>query len=72
MSMESDVRTTRYLGAAFIFQFATSITAGLLTRSILEGSATEVMANISSNLGQTRAGIVLFVLTSVGISERGS
>ena len=67
MSTESDARTPRYLGAAFIFQFATSLTAGLLSSSILAGNASEVAENISSNLGLMRASIVLFLLTSVGI-----
>jgi hypothetical protein len=67
MSTESDARVPKYLGAAFIFQFATSLTAGLLSKSILAGSPSEVLTNISGNLGQTRASLVLFLLTSVGI-----
>jgi hypothetical protein len=67
MSTESDARIPKYLGAAFIFQFATSLTAGLLSKSILAGSPSEVLTNISGNLGQMRASLVLFLLTSVGI-----
>ena len=67
MSMESDARTPRYLGAAFVFQFATSLAAGLLSGPILAGSTSEAMASISSSLGQMRASIALFLLTSVGI-----
>ena len=67
MLTQSDARTPRYLGAAFVFQFATSLTAGMLSTSILAGSITEVLPNISSNLGQMRTTIVLELLTSVGI-----
>ena len=67
MLTQSDARTPRYLGAAFVFQFATSLTAGMLSKSILAGSITEVLMNISSNLGQMRATIVLELLTSAGI-----
>jgi hypothetical protein len=67
MLTQSDARTPRYLGAAFVFQFATSLTAGMLFTSILAGSITEVLMNVSSNLGQMRTTIVLELLTSVGI-----
>jgi len=67
MLTKSDARTPRCLGAAFVFQFATSLTAGMLSMSILAGSITEVLMNISSNLGQMRTTIVLELLTSVGI-----
>jgi len=67
MSAESNALYPRYLGAAFIFQFVTSLTAGLLSRPILSGSIFEVMDNISNNLTQTRASILLFLLTSIGI-----
>jgi hypothetical protein len=64
---QSDARISRYLGAAFVFQFATSLAAGMLSLSILTGSITEVLPNISSSLGQMRTTIVLELLTSVGI-----
>ena len=67
MLAQSDARTPRCLGAAFVFQFATSLSAGLLSTSILAGSITEVLVNISSNPAQMRATIVLELLTSVGI-----
>ena len=67
MLAQSDARTPRCLGAAFVFQFATSLSAGLLSTSILAGSITEVVVNISSNPAQMRATIVLELLTSVGI-----
>ena len=64
---QSDARISRYLGAAFVFQFATSLAAGMLSLSILTGSITEVLPNISSSLGQMQTTIVLELLTSVGI-----
>ena len=67
MLTPSDARTPRYLWAAFVFQFATSLAAGLLSTSILAGSITEVLPNTSNNLGQMRTFIVLELLTSVGI-----
>jgi len=67
MLTQSDARNPRYLGAAFVFQFATSLAAGMLSVSILAGSIIEVLPDISSNLGQMRTTIVLELLTSVGI-----
>ena len=67
MLAQSDARIPRCLGAAFVFQFATSLAAGMLSASILAGSITEVLPNISSSLGQMRMTIVLELLTSVGI-----
>ena len=67
MLTQSDARTLRYLGAAFVFQFATSLAAGILSMSILAGGISEVLLNASSNLGQMRTSIVLELLTSVGI-----
>ncbi|WP_165372893.1 DUF4386 domain-containing protein [Pengzhenrongella frigida] len=67
MSTESDARIPRYLGAAFIFQFATSLTAGLLSGSILAGSPSEVLTNISGAAARMQISLLLFLLTSVGI-----
>lgn len=72
MSTESAARTPRYLGAAFVFQFATSLAAGLLSGSLLSGSITEVLTDTSSNPGQMRTRIVLELLTSVGIIAMAS
>ena len=67
MLTPSDTRTPRYLGAAFVFQFATSLSAGLLSTSILAGSITDVLLNVSSNTEKMQTMIVLELLTSVGI-----
>jgi len=63
----ADTRTARYLGAAFLAQFATSLVAGILSASILAGTISEVLVNISENVAQMRASIVLQLFTSVGI-----
>jgi len=67
MSRDAERRTRRYLGAAFVFQFATSLTAGLLSASLLDGGISEVLSDISRSVGQMRVTIVLELLTSVGI-----
>jgi hypothetical protein len=59
--------TSRFLGTAFIAQFATSLAAGILSGPILAGGISEVLANISGNLAQMRASILLELLTSVFI-----
>jgi len=67
MMTQSDGRLPRYLGAAFVFQFATSLSAGLLSASILAGSIAEVLTNVSSEPWQMRMTIALELLTSIGI-----
>ncbi len=65
--MGSDARVPRYLGAAFVAQFVTSLVAGVLSGPILTGSISKVLVNVSDNLAPMRASIVLELLTSVGI-----
>lgn len=60
-------RIARYLGAAFLAQFATSLVAGILSASVLAGTIRAVLVNISGNVPQMRASIVLQLFTSVGI-----
>ena len=60
-------RVARYVGAAFVAQFATSLTAGILSRSILAGGISEVLVKVSDHVVQMRATIVLELFTSVGI-----
>ena len=67
MSTEAGDRTPRYLGAAFVFQFVTSLTAGVLSASLLDGRTSEVLWDISNSPGRMRASIVLELLTSIGI-----
>ncbi len=67
MSTEATDHTLRYLGAAFVFQFVTSLTAGVLSAPLLDGGISEVLRDISNNPGHMRATIVLELLTSIGI-----
>ncbi len=67
MSADLVARLPRYLGAAFVFQFLTSLAAGLLSVSILAGGISEVLANVSDSLVTMRTTILLELLTSVGI-----
>lgn len=67
MVTRSEARTPGYLGAAFIFQFATSLTAGMLAMPILAGGITEVLPNVSSSPGHLQTIIVLELLTGIGI-----
>jgi hypothetical protein len=57
----------RYLGAAFVAQFVTSLVAGVLSGPILTGSISKVLVNVSDKLAPMRASIVVELLTSVGI-----
>jgi hypothetical protein len=65
--MESDARVPRYLGAAFLVVFATSLASGVLSGPILTGPIPAILANISNHLTQMRASNVLQLLTSIGI-----
>ena len=67
MSTEAADQTPRYLGAAFVFQFVTSLTAGVLSAPLLDGRTFEVLWDISNSPGRMRASIVLELLTSIGI-----
>ena len=60
-------RMPRCLGAAFTFQFVTSLTAGLLSASLLDGSTSQVLRDISNSPGQLRLTVALELLTSIGI-----
>ena len=65
-------RRLRCLGAAFVFQFATSLTAGLLSRSLLSGTVSQVLGQTSSHVGRMRTSIVLELLTAAGIVAMAS
>jgi hypothetical protein len=62
-----DSRLPRYLGAAFLAVFATSLASGLIATGILAGGMSEVFVNISGTLARVRASNLLQLLTSVGI-----
>ena len=66
-TIAQDGRLSRYLGAAFLVQFFASLAGGILSASILSGSISGVLANVSGNSTQMRASIALQLLTSVAI-----
>ena len=64
--MNSDKRIGKHLGAAFLVVAAGSALSAAL--SLWTGTATEVLGQVSENLGQARASILIELLvTSVGI-----
>lgn len=67
MAAVSEVSVPRLVGAAFVFQFCTSLTAGLLSRSILSGDVGEVVGAAGDNASPLRVIVVLELATSIGI-----
>ena len=64
--MKPDKRIGQYLGAAFLIVAVGSLVSGVL--SLWDGTATEVLEQVSENLGRARASILIEVfITSVGI-----
>jgi len=57
----------RFVGAAFVAQFATSLAAGLLSTSILSGDVGQVIAAVGADTPRVRAVVLLELLTSIGI-----
>jgi len=65
--MNTDTRTTRWLGAAFLAKFTTSMAAAVLTARILAGGAAYALAAASANPALMRAGALLELLTGAGV-----
>ena len=66
--MNSDKKTPRFLGAAYLFVAILSITAGILSdMTLLSGSISDSLVNIAYNLTQMRLSILLELFTSAGI-----
>ena len=65
--MKSNTRTTRWLGAAFVAQFATSIAFAFVSAKLLAGGAAGALATAAVNLTAVRASALLELLTSAGI-----
>jgi len=57
----------RLVGAAFVFQFTTSLSAGLLTTSSLSGDIGTVLATTGADATKMRVFVVLELFTAVGI-----
>ena len=71
--MNTGKNTTRFLGAAFLLQAIASAVSGLflLQPLVVPESIVETMNNISSNILQMRAGIVVEMITAIGIAMLG-
>ena len=65
--MKSDTRTTRWLGAAFVAQFVTSIAFAAVSVKVLAGGAAGALAAAAANLTAVRASGLLELLTAAGI-----
>lgn len=68
MAAQSNGSVPRYVGAAFVAQFSTSLTAGLLSTSMLSGDAGIVIAAVGADPTRLRAVILLELLTAIGIT----
>jgi hypothetical protein len=66
--MNTDTRTTRWLGAAFVTQFVTSVAFGVVSAKLLAGGAAGALAAASANLTAVRASALLELLTAAGIT----
>ena len=57
----------RYVGAAFVFQFCTSLAAGLMSKSMLSGDVNDVIGAAGADAARLRVIVLLELATSVGI-----
>jgi hypothetical protein len=67
-------QTSRILGIAFLLQFVTSFSSGVLVQPalIVPDNISESMITIANNAGLMRAGILLDMLTALGIIFLGA
>ena len=65
--MQSDTRTVRWLGAAFVAQFVTSMAFAVVSVKVLAGGAAGALAAAAANLTAVRASGLLELLTAAGI-----
>ncbi len=63
----SEASIPRFVGAAFVAQFVTSLAAGLLSTSALSGDVGTVLADAGADPTRLRAVVLLELLTGVGI-----
>ena len=73
--MNSNKKTPRFLGAAFLLQAVASLVSGLISPAsslIVSDNIIETMTNIANNALQMRASIVLDMITAIGIVMLGS
>jgi hypothetical protein len=67
MASVSKSSVPRYVGAAFVFQFCTSLAAGLMSTSLLSGDVSDVIGAAGADAARLRVIILLELATSVGI-----
>jgi hypothetical protein len=67
MAVSSDTPVARYVGAAFVFQFCTSLAAGLLSASMLSGDVSAVVASAGADATRLRVVVMLELATGIGI-----
>ena len=65
--MNSNKNTPRLLGAAFLAVFVASVAAMVLPQTLLSGSMSDNLVNISNNLTLMRVSILVELVTSIGI-----
>lgn len=72
-TMNSVSKPSRILGAAFLFQFVTSFTAGvfLLSALVVDGDIVETMLRVSGNPALMRTTILVDMLTVLGVTFLG-
>jgi hypothetical protein len=72
--MNSVTRTSRILGVAFLLQFVTSFTSGVFISQslIVPENFSESMIKIANNPGLVRVGILLDMLTALGVIFLGA
>jgi hypothetical protein len=67
LATSSEASVSRYVGAAFVAQFVTSLAAGLLSISVLSGDVGSVLVAANADATRLRAVVLLELLTAVGI-----
>ena len=67
VSVSTEHRLPRYVGAAFLVQFVTSLTAGLLSASVLTDGMPGVLTRIAEDPARIRVVVVLELVTSLAI-----
>ncbi|UCG35459.1 MAG: DUF4386 domain-containing protein [Candidatus Omnitrophota bacterium] len=72
--MSTNRKKSRLLGIAFLPQFITSFVSGMFIFDslIVSGNITESMANISNNILKMRIGILLEIITAIGVVFLGA
>ena len=65
--MNTDTRSTRWLGVAFVAQFVTSVAAAVLSAKVVASGASGALLAAAADLTTIRAAGLMELLTAVGI-----